>query len=160
MKELCIVIVITIAASSLFAAASCCSTELHGQKKSASVSVADDGVVTREQIDETIAVLTKMKERIPSGQDSISIREVMIMQMEDIKKSPEYAKMSDDERKRLDAAIKAARRTPEAETREEGIKKPAATVPTHGTVEISDGTRAFFMPKQRMRPASARKRRK
>lgn len=119
-----------------------------------------DAVISAKQIDESIATLQRMKARIPPGHDSISIRELMVMQMEDIKKSPEYAKMPEDERKRLDATIEAARRPPAATTREEGAKKPAATVPTHETVEISDGTRAFFMPKQRARPAGARKRRK
>ena len=166
MKKLSIVAVIAVAASSSFAAASCCSTEEVGQRKSVSASVADagivtdDGIVTREQIDEAIATLQRIKARIPPGQGGISVREIMVMQMEEIKKSPEYAKMPKDEKTRLDAAIETARRPPAATTRKDGARKPTARVPTQDTVEISDGTRAFVMPKHLARPVSARKRRK
>lgn len=160
MKKMCVLVLIAFVATSSFATVSCCSADGPEPKKDGSTSVAGDGVITREQLDESIAALQRMKARIPPGQDSISIREVMIMQMEEIKKSPEYVKMPEDEKKRLDAAIEAARRPSAATTREEGAKKPAATGATHETVELSDGTRAFFMPKQRARPVSARKRRK
>ena len=98
-----------------------------------------------------------MKERIPPGQKGISVRELMAIKLEDVKKSPEYAKMPEADKKRLDAAIDAARRPPAAEGREAVAKKPAATVPSHETVELSDGSRVFFVPRRRGRSSAARK---
>ena len=139
-------------------AESCC---LHGGGVTPVVKNGEaDAVVSAKQIDESIAALQRMKACIPPGQTTISIREIMVMQMEEIKKRPEYAKMPEDEKKRLDAAIETTRRPPAAADSEDKVKKGAATTSSHEMVELSGGTRVFFMPKRRSRHSSVRKGRK
>lgn len=136
-------------------AESCCSHA--GKTARAGKGASADAMITVDQIDESIASLQRMKERIPPGQKGVSARELMAMELEELKRGPEYAKMSEADRKRLDAAIAAARRPSAAEGHDAGAKKPAATVPSHETVELSDGSRVFFVPRRRGRPSAARK---
>ena len=157
MRKFCIAVLLVIWAASSFAVSHCCSSGGQASAKSHALSPADDSMITVEQIEESIATLQRMKARIPLGQKGISVRELMAMELEAVKKRPEYAKMSEADRKRLDAAIDAARRPPATASREAGPKKPVVAVPSHETVELSDGSRAFFVPRRRVRSSVARK---
>ena len=157
MRKSCMAVLLVMWAVSSFAESHCCSSGGHASTQPDAVPFADDSVITVDQIDESIASLQRMKERIPPGQKGVSARELMAMELEELKRGPEYAKMSEADRKRLDAAIAAARRPSAAEGHDAGAKKPAATVPSHETVELSDGSRVFFVPRRRGRPSAARK---